>query len=78
MSESRNFRITLYLSHFFADHRSISRIYVTENMKYIRDLENHITKIFELSNPFYLSTNSLHYLPSLEDIRILEKNEIIM
>lgn len=71
------FRILLYLTNVFNDHRSLSRIYINKNIKCVGDLEEYIRELFEIDVPFYLMADH-HYLPPSTDIRILEKDESVM
>ncbi|XP_044254207.1 coilin-like [Tribolium madens] len=68
-------RVTLNLSMFFHDHRSLAKIFINKNMKFIKDVENHITNIFGIRNFFLKCENQ--YLPPVEDIQILNNDEVI-
>lgn len=76
MENSQNFRITLHLTHFFQDYRSISKIFVNSKMKCIADLENHVRQIFDLEKFYFISNG--HFIPSTEDIRILQQDDVVM
>lgn len=76
MSDIKNFRITLQLSHFFQDHRSLCKVFVNSKMQCISDLQNHIQNIFNIKNFYFLSGG--HYIPPSEDIRILQRDDIIL
>lgn len=75
MENSKQFKLIIDLSNFFCDHRTVARIFVKKNFKTIEDIENHIKSIFEIDN-FYLSTQN-QFLPSCEDVRILDHNDVI-
>lgn len=71
------FRISLYLHLFFTDHRSCVRLFISNKYKNVCDLENYISKTFNISKSFYLVSNGA-LLPKLEDVRILKEGDIVM
>lgn len=75
MFNTKQFRIVLHLGNFFKDHRREARIFVTKKIRSIADLENHIAEIFNINNFYLLSQN--YYLPSAEDIRILQEDDAV-
>ncbi|EFA12236.1 coilin [Tribolium castaneum] len=68
-------RISLNLSKFFEDHRSLAKIFINKNFKCIKDVEKHITNIFGIEN-FYLKCDN-HYLPEAEDVHVLNEDEVV-
>lgn len=72
---SEHFMVSLFLNNFFTDHRREARIFINNRIKTVRDLENHIQKIFGITE-FYLTSRN-QFLPSSEDIRILERGDCI-
>lgn len=74
-SSSVFFPITVNLNDFFADYRSRCKVFINEKIKKISDLEQKIKKIFEISDFYLICDNS--YLPSVEDVRVLKKDDVI-
>lgn len=63
--------------HCFNDHRQLAKIYITENFATIRDVENHIAETFNIKSIFYLKVEN-HFLPSVEDARLLNDGDIVL
>lgn len=75
MFSAKQYRIVVHLDNFFKDHRREARIFVNKSTNTISDLENHIADIFNIKN-FYLTCQS-YFLPSAEDVRILQEDEAV-
>ncbi|XP_043471161.1 coilin isoform X2 [Leptopilina heterotoma] len=72
-----NFRVKVDLSKFFQDIRKISWIFVdTSRTSCIKQLKDHIAKVFDIQESFYLSCEST-YLPCKEDVRIVQYDNLI-
>lgn len=72
-----NFRVKVDLSKFFQDHRKTSWIFVdTSKTSCIKQLKDHIVKIFDITEPSYLLCDST-YLPCKEDVRIVQYDNLI-
>lgn len=72
-----NFRVKVDLSKFFQDIRKVSWIFVdTSRTSCIKQLKDHIAKVFDIHEPFYLSCEST-YLPCKEDVRIVQYDNLI-
>lgn len=69
------FRISVNLSQFFSDHRNRIRLFIGRDMKKIEDIEIKIKNIFGIENVYLTSQNE--YLPTSEDVRILQNDEVI-
>ncbi|XP_012057894.1 PREDICTED: uncharacterized protein LOC105621028 [Atta cephalotes] len=74
-----HFRLKVDLSKFFYDARRSCWIFV-DGMKIqqINHLKQHISKLFNIAEPFHLLLNDTEYLPPIEDVRILKENETIL
>lgn len=74
-----NFRIRLNLSKYYNDVRCFSCIFVDgTKMIEIAHIKEHITKLFDIREPFHLLLKNTMYLPPNEDIRIVKENETIL
>lgn len=71
----KHFKIILHLNNFFSDHRREARIFINESIKTVGDLENHIQNTFGITGVYLTSHNQ--FLPSCEDIRLLERGESV-
>ncbi|XP_011053611.1 PREDICTED: uncharacterized protein LOC105145625 [Acromyrmex echinatior] len=74
-----HFRLKVDLSKFFYDARRSCWIFV-DGMKIqqVNHLKQHISKLFNIAEPFHLLLNDTEYLPPIEDVRILKENETIL
>ncbi|KAG5887927.1 hypothetical protein JTB14_003023 [Gonioctena quinquepunctata] len=75
MSIARNFRVIVNLSNFFSDHRHRARVFVSENIQTIQDLQDKISRIFQIQS-FHLTSQN-EFLPPSEDVRILQNDELL-
>lgn len=75
MFSAKQFRVIVHLDHFFKDHRREARIFINKSTKTIADLEKHISELFNINNFFLLCQNC--FLPSAEDVRILQEDETV-
>lgn len=72
-----NFRIKVDLTKFFDDHRRTSWVFVeTSTILNVKHLKEHIAKLFDIKEPFYLLCDST-YLPFKEDVRILNNDNFV-
>lgn len=72
-----SFRIKVDLSDFFDDFRKESYIFVKQEFNEIKEIQEHISKIFGLSNCPLLITGDGVYLPPGESILILNQSDTI-
>ncbi|XP_078044726.1 uncharacterized protein LOC144474096 isoform X1 [Augochlora pura] len=74
-----NFRVKVDLCKFYNDVRRFCWIFVDgTKMLRIKHAVEHITKLFNIKQPFHLLLNETEYLPPDEDIRVLKENETIL
>ncbi|XP_076232637.1 uncharacterized protein LOC143178079 isoform X2 [Calliopsis andreniformis] len=74
-----NFRVKLDLRHYFKDVRRFCWTFIEgPKMLQISHLKKHITRTFNIEEPFHLLLNDTEYLPATEDIRILKEDETIL
>nr|XP_033326300.1 coilin-like [Megalopta genalis] len=74
-----NFRVRVDLCKFYNDVRRFCWIFVDgTKMLRIAHAVDHITKLFNIKEPFHLLLNETEYLPPDEDIRVLKENETIL
>ncbi|XP_029162170.1 uncharacterized protein LOC114933760 [Nylanderia fulva] len=72
------FRLKIDLSKFFHDARQCCWIFIDgAKIQNIIHIQQHISKLFSITEPFHLLLNNTEYLPPTEDIRILKENETI-
>lgn len=72
-----HFRLKIDLSKFFHDARQFCWIFIDgTKIQQIFHIQQHISKLFSITEPFHLLLNS-EYLPPTEDVRILKENETI-
>ena len=78
----QNFRIKIDLSKIYNDARQCSWVFVdSEKISFVKDFEVHVQNIFEINKPFHLLSKineKLIFLPSEEDIRILQNNDLVL
>ncbi|XP_011642497.1 uncharacterized protein LOC105430576 [Pogonomyrmex barbatus] len=74
-----HFRLKIDLSKFFHDARRFCWIFI-DGMKvqHIIHIQQHISRMFNIREPFHLLLNDIEYLPPTEDVRILKENETIL
>ncbi|XP_011170935.1 uncharacterized protein LOC105203746 [Solenopsis invicta] len=73
-----HFRLRLDLSKFFHDARRFCWIFIDgTKIHQVIHMQQHISKLFTITEPFHLLLNETEYLPPIEDIRILKENETI-
>ncbi|XP_031850373.2 uncharacterized protein LOC116435195 [Nomia melanderi] len=74
-----NFRIKVDLCKFYNDVRRFCWIFVdgSRTLRISHAME-HISKLFNIKEPFHLVLNQTEYLPPNEDIRVLKENETIL
>lgn len=60
---------------WFHDHRQRARIFINDDIQTVRDLEKRIEKIFKIKHVFL--TSGSEFLPSSEDVRILQQNDVV-
>ncbi|KYN19050.1 PREDICTED: uncharacterized protein LOC108761854 [Trachymyrmex cornetzi] len=79
LTKRPHFRLKVDLSKFFHDARRSCWIFV-DGMKIqqINHLKQHVSKLFNIAEPFHLLLNDTEYLPPIEDVRILKENETIL
>lgn len=74
-----HFRLKVDLSKFFHDARRFCWIFVDgTKIKQVIHMKQHISKLFNIEEPFHLLLNDTEYLPPIEDVRILKENETIL
>lgn len=73
--ERNNFRIVVDLSSYFSDYRSRVKIFINENITTIKDIEDKLRALFEIS-AFHLTSGN-DYLPPSEDVRLLQPDEVL-
>ncbi|KYQ58456.1 hypothetical protein ALC60_02492 [Trachymyrmex zeteki] len=74
-----HFRLKVDLSKFFHDARRSCWIFIVgTKIQQINHLQQHISKLFNIAEPFHLLLNDTEYLPPIEDVRILKENETIL
>ncbi|XP_072744914.1 uncharacterized protein [Anoplolepis gracilipes] len=72
------FRLKIDLSKFYHDARQFCWIFIDgTKIQQIIHIQQHISKIFSITEPFHLLLNDTEYLPPTEDVRILKENETI-
>ncbi|KAK9877494.1 hypothetical protein WA026_018605 [Henosepilachna vigintioctopunctata] len=71
----KTYTITVILKAFFTDCRAQAKIFISEDIQTVLDLENKISRIFGIKDFHLLSNENL--LPSCEDIRLLDKADIV-
>ncbi|CAH0547872.1 unnamed protein product [Brassicogethes aeneus] len=71
----KSFRVIINLNYFYQDHRSIAMIFINENINKIENLEQKVREIFGIDQ-FYLTCQN-RFLPSCEDVRILQKDDLL-
>ncbi|XP_032675182.1 uncharacterized protein LOC116845991 [Odontomachus brunneus] len=72
------YRLKVNLSKFFHDVRRVCWIFIDlTKIQHIIHVQQHISKIFGINEPFHLLLNDTEYLPPMEDVRILLENETI-
>ncbi|XP_070161459.1 coilin [Polyergus mexicanus] len=73
-----HFRLKIDLSKFFHDARKFCWIFIDgTKIQQIFHIQQHISKLFSITEPFHLLLNDTEYLPPTEDVRILKENETI-
>ncbi|XP_011686965.1 PREDICTED: uncharacterized protein LOC105449430 [Wasmannia auropunctata] len=79
MMKRSQFRLKVDLSNFFHDARRSCWIFVDgTKIQQVRHMKQHISKLFNIAEPFHLLLNDTEYLPPIEDVRILKENETIL
>ncbi|XP_012539698.2 uncharacterized protein LOC105838580 isoform X2 [Monomorium pharaonis] len=74
-----HFRLKVDLSKFFQDARRFCWIFIDgTKIQQVIHMQEHISKLFNIAEPFHLLLNETEYLPPIEDIRILKENETIL
>ncbi|XP_066598583.1 putative leucine-rich repeat-containing protein DDB_G0290503 isoform X3 [Prorops nasuta] len=74
-----NFRARIDLSQYYDDSRKYSFVLVqSSRMGSVEGLKKHITKLFNIEEPFDLMHNGTTYLPPNEDIEIVYPSESII
>ncbi|KYM94107.1 PREDICTED: coilin [Cyphomyrmex costatus] len=74
-----HFRLKVDLSKFFHDARRFCWIFIDgTKIQQVNHLKQHISKLFNIAEPFHLLLNDTEYLPPIEDVRILKENETIL
>ncbi|TDG50237.1 hypothetical protein AWZ03_003453 [Drosophila navojoa] len=69
-----NFPIKLDLSNFFCDERRCSLVLVDVSWANVKDLQDHIQKLFNLQNISLLTSDGC-YVPPKESIKVIESTE---
>jgi len=79
MMKCPHFRLKVDLSKFFHDARRFCWIFIDgAKIQQIIHMKQHISKLFNIVEPFHLLLNDTEYLPPIEDVRILKENETIL
>jgi len=74
-----HFRLKVDLSKFFHDARRFCWIFIDGiKIQQIIHMKQHISKLFNIMEPFHFLLNDTEYLPPIEDVRILKENETIL
>ncbi|XP_071645962.1 uncharacterized protein [Temnothorax longispinosus] len=74
-----HFRLKVDLSKFFDDARRFCWVFVDgTKIQQVIHMKQHISKLFNIAEPFHLLLNDTEYLPPIEDVRILKENETIL
>lgn len=74
-----NFRVKVDLSRYYHDARRSCWIFIDcTKILQISDVKQHITKLFNIPEPYYLCLNDTDYLPPAEDARIIKENEMLV
>ncbi|XP_071578042.1 uncharacterized protein [Temnothorax nylanderi] len=74
-----HFRLKVDLSKFFDDARRFCWVFVDgTKIQQVIHMKQHISKLFNIAEPFHLLLNDAEYLPPIEDVRILKENETIL
>lgn len=72
-----SFRIKVDLSEYFVDCRKESYIFVKQEWEAIKEIQGHISRLFNLSRNPLLVTGDGVYLPPEESIQILNQADTI-
>ncbi|XP_014212249.1 uncharacterized protein LOC106642113 isoform X2 [Copidosoma floridanum] len=77
----RDFRVKLDFSRVYQDSRRKSLVFVEgAKILYVRQLADHIQRLFDVPRPFHLLARSEDiycFLPFEEDVRVLENNDTV-
>ncbi|KAK2579512.1 hypothetical protein KPH14_010817 [Odynerus spinipes] len=74
-----NFRVKVDLSKFYHDARRSCWVFVdSTKISQISHIKQHITKLFNICEPYHLCLNDTDYLPPAEDVRIVKENETLV
>lgn len=74
-----HFRLKVDLSNFFHDARRFCWVFIDgTKIQQVIHMKQHISKLFNIEEPFHLLLNNTEYLPPIEDVRILQENETIL
>ncbi|CAL1684299.1 unnamed protein product [Lasius platythorax] len=72
------FRLKIDLSKFFHDARQFCWIFIDgTKIQQVIHIQQHISNLFNITEPFHLLLNDTEFLPPTEDVRILKENETI-
>ncbi|ALC40561.1 coil, partial [Drosophila busckii] len=72
-----NFALKIDLSNYFKDARKCSLVSINRSWSNIKDLQDHIQKLFHLNN-ISLLTNDGYYLPPKESILLLNPGQSLI
>jgi len=74
-----HFRLKVDLSKFFYDARRFCWVFVDgTKIQQVIHMKQHISRLFNIEEPFHLLLNNSEYLTPIEDVRILKENETIL
>lgn len=71
-----NTRIKVVLKHFYSDHRQKAFVIINKNWKTVKNLQDHISKMFQIKVDTYLTIDE-YLLPPDENIDIINGTDTI-
>lgn len=72
----RNTRIKILLNHFYADHRQKAFVTLNKTWTKVKDLQTHISKIFQIHPDTYLTIDDC-LLPIDEHIDVINPTDTV-
>lgn len=72
------FRVKVDLTKFFYDYRKDAYVYVEdEKWSTVKDLQDHISKMFKINKNIYLSSDDI-FIPDFLSIKAIKSDDVLV